>query len=361
MARVDLTLDSITALTALGFSDRSQGANSFDPSDQSNRVLFGAYDNVRSLHQPDGISAFRTNGRTYMAYTAYNEEVRLGNVAYPLDSVAFPARTFLKNNNVLGRLTVLNSIGDTDNDGDFDIVYTGGSRSFSIFDTTGAKVYDSGNDFEFQGQNTPTFNMSNTVAVTSRKNRSDDKGPEPEGIITERLNGRVYAFISNERSGGIFAYDVTNPAAPVFHDFKSSRTLLAGTDLGPEGLIYISPQDSPTDTAYLVTCNEVSATLTFYRLANVRRLVGIKGLSLAKENIRLYPNPMNGIAVVSFNAVGATSVLVRNATGQVVSNQQLEATGETLQPLNLQSQAPGLYFVTISNGAESTTVKLVKE
>ena len=60
-------------------------------------------------------------------------------------------------------------------------------RSFSIRNaTTGALVYDSKDLIEQIIANHPTFaaifNASNTSGVPSLKNRSDDKGPEVEGI-----------------------------------------------------------------------------------------------------------------------------------------------------------------------------------
>ena len=47
-------------------------------------------------------------------------------------------------------------------------------------------------------------------------NRSDDKGPESEGVTIGRIGDRVYAFMGFERVGGIMVYDVTDPYQSVF-------------------------------------------------------------------------------------------------------------------------------------------------
>ena len=43
--------------------------------------------------------------------------------------------------------------------------------------------------------------------------RSDDNGVEPEGAIVGEVGGRVLGFISVERIGGIFMYDITEDTA----------------------------------------------------------------------------------------------------------------------------------------------------
>ncbi len=48
---------------------------------------------------------------------------------------------------------------------------------------------------------------------------SDDKGPEPEALAIGEIDGRTYAFIGNERIGGVAAYDISDPGAPVFMDY----------------------------------------------------------------------------------------------------------------------------------------------
>jgi len=79
-----------------------------------------------------------------------------------------------------------------------------------------------------------------------------------------------------ERIGGVMVYEVTNPHAPEFIQYINNRNFLAATntravkDLGPEGLHFISADDSPTGTPLLVVANEISGTTTVYEVAQVR-------------------------------------------------------------------------------------------
>lgn len=78
----------------------------------------------------------------------------------------------------------------TANEGDFN----GGSRGFSIFDTSGAVVYDSGNDLEWWAVRIGQYPES----------RSEKKGNEPEGILYAEFGETPYLFVLSERSSVIF-------------------------------------------------------------------------------------------------------------------------------------------------------------
>ena len=109
------------------------------------------------------------------------------------------------------------------------------------------------------------FNASN--ANNTRKNRSDDKGPEPEGVATAKIGNNTYAFIALERIGGCMVYDVTNPASPVFQDYKNTRnTATYAGDNGAEGIIHIPAAESPDGQDWVILANEVSSTLSIYKL-----------------------------------------------------------------------------------------------
>ncbi|MFM7576255.1 MAG: choice-of-anchor I domain-containing protein, partial [Microcystaceae cyanobacterium] len=133
-------------------------------------------------------------------------------------------------------------------------------------------VYDSGDDFEqITGTFFPDyFNASNSN--NNFDNRSDDKGPEPEGLVLGEIEGRSYAFIGLERIGGVMVYDVSNPQTPQFVQYLNNRNFSVATnspeagDLGPEGLTFIKAEESPNGKALLVVANEVSGTTTIYEI-----------------------------------------------------------------------------------------------
>ena len=184
----------------------------------------------------------------------------------------FPNAAALKANSALGRLNVTSKLGDTDGDGDYDQLYAFGARSFSIRTTTGALVWDSGDDLErITAAALPaSFNASNTN--NDLDNRSDDKGPEPEGLAVGKAFGRTYAFVGLERIGGVVVYDITEPAAPRWITYVNDRDFsqapdsgLAG-DLGPEGLVFIRAEDSPNGQPLLIVANEISGTTTVFQI-----------------------------------------------------------------------------------------------
>ena len=78
----------------------------------------------------------------------------------------------------------------------------------------------------------------------------------------------MYAFVSMERVGGLMAFNINNPAAPVFVQYVNNRGLTGLTgDRGPEGTLYISQENSPNGKALIVLGNEVSSTTSVYEIA----------------------------------------------------------------------------------------------
>ena len=235
---------------------------------------------VRGLYQPDAIAHFQSMGQTFLItanegdardYECFSEEVRVADLA--LNPVVFLNPNLLQADENLGRLKTTTATGDMDGDGQHDIIFNYGARSFSIWTPDGQLVFDSGDDFEqITAQLLPEDFNSTNDENESFDNRSDDKGPEPEGVTVGQINGRVYAFIGFERVGGIIVYDVTNPYAPEFVQYLNNRDFAgnaeAGTagDLGPEGLLFINAQHSPVHQPLLVVGNEISGTTTIYQI-----------------------------------------------------------------------------------------------
>lgn len=66
-------------------------------------------------------------------------------------------------------------------------------------------------------------------------------------------------------------YDVTNPSAPVFQQYVTSRNFALATDAsnndsGPEGMAFVAAADSPTGKPLLLSGNEVSGTVAVFEL-----------------------------------------------------------------------------------------------
>ncbi len=285
MAVVNLNTATVTSIRPLGLMDYSTN-NGMDASDQTAGVYISSVP-VKGAFMPDAIAHATIAGQEYIfsanegdarEYAALTDVARLS--ATSLDATAFPDQNILKSNQFLGRLNALQATGDTDNDGDKDEIHVLGTRSFSIWNAaTGALVYDSKDLLEQITAAHPTlnglFNASNTSGAAVTKNRSDDKGPEPEGVATAFINGNHYLFVSLERVGGVLTFNIDNPSEPVYAGYYNNRSVATnGPDRGAEGIIYISKEASPTNKALVLLANEISSTLSVYQVNTCVELAG---------------------------------------------------------------------------------------
>ena len=275
---VDLAAEAVTGILPLGFKDWTQEGVTLDASNRIDNIFFSNWP-IKGMYQPDGFDYFTVGGQGYLItanegdardYDGYSEEFRVGDDEIVLDPTAFPGAEYLKDNALLGRLRITNANGDTDGDGDFDELFAYGGRSFTIWDAvTGELVYDSGNDLEQITAADPVFSaiFNTTDDENEFKNRSDDKGPEPEAVVVADFNGSTYGFIALERIGGIMMYNLNDPTAPEFMQYINTRTVDSlGGDLAPEDLVFVSPEESADGSAYLLVSYEVSGSVAAFEL-----------------------------------------------------------------------------------------------
>lgn len=246
IAKVDLVSKTITDIFPLGFKDYNVVGNEIDPSDRDTKTSLARW-KAFGVYMPDGIAVYQSGGIPYLftanegdarEYTAFAEIKRAKDVTF--DATAFPDAVTLRADAQLGRLNITTTLGDTDNDGDFDALYSLGARSFSVWNgLTGAQVFDSKNELD-------TKAIANNVYDDAR---SDDKGAEPEGITIGKVGNKIIAFVGMERVDAVAIYDITIPTTPVF------LQLIKCGD-APEGVLFIPAKDSPTKKSLLVVSSE---------------------------------------------------------------------------------------------------------
>jgi hypothetical protein len=236
---------------------------------------------------PDAIASYMVGGKTYYITanegddrddwyedTDYTDAKKLGKVK--LDPLAFPAGGAADKLKFMSNLRISDIDGDLNGDRKKEQLVAFGARSFSIWDMYGNLVFDSGDNIEIiTSKLIPEhFNVSNDD--NAMEDRTEKKGPEPEGVTVGQIEDKQYAFIGLERIGGIMVYDVTDPYNARFVQYINRRNFsvepeegtINGTvgDLGPEGLIFISAKDSPNRKPLLVVCHEVSGTTTIFEI-----------------------------------------------------------------------------------------------
>lgn len=259
IAELDIEAGTFTKIMPLGFKDYGASGNETDLSDRDSKIEFNTrYPNVYGMYQPDAIASIKYNGSTYLftanegdarEYSGFSEMRRLSSSSHKLDPTIFPTATTLKTDAQLGRLNVTTTLGDTDNDGDFDAIYSLGARSFSVWNaSTGAQVYDSKNELDKKALELQVYDDG----------RSDDKSVEPEAITVGRVGNKMIAIIGMERSDAFAIYDVTIPTSPVF-------VKMFKTGDAPEGILFISASRSPIQQSLIVVSSENDGLVKVYK------------------------------------------------------------------------------------------------
>jgi hypothetical protein len=266
MAIVDIATAKVTAIKPFGYKDHNLAGNGLDASDKDSAINIKTWP-VLGMYLPDAIASYSVAGQTYLItanegdaradWPGYNEESRVKDLALS------PALEALKTDAQLGRLTVTKSQGAVN--GVYEKLYAYGTRSFSIWNAQGQQVFDSGDQLEQLTKDLPQAKFNASHAGNAQDDRSDNKGPEPEGVIVAQFGQKHYAFIGLERVGGVVVYDVSHPTRPVYETYINTRNGATG-DLGPEGMHFVAAEKSPNGKPLLVIGNEVSGTTAIYQI-----------------------------------------------------------------------------------------------
>jgi len=327
--RINLVSETIDAILPLGYKDYSLDENGIDASDRSSSIEIRPWPNVVGMPQPDGMDSYIVDGVIYFVtanegdardYDGYSEEVRVDDLV--LDPAVFPDASDIQMEDQLGRLKTTTANGDTDADGDTDVIYSYGARSFSIYDMNGTLVFDSGNEF--------VRRLKDLEGDNYVKNRSDDKGSEPESVTIATIGNEIYAFIGLERQSSFFIYNITDPAKAFYAGYGKRDG-----DIGPEDSVFIPASESPNGKDLLVTSNEVSGTVTVFEVIEANQAIELFDEELkiddyAPVTMVMPPSPLKSqVLFVGGHDIVQTTATYGNAASQAVAKEWHDFIGWT--------------------------------
>ena len=278
IVKVDLGSEKITDVFALGAVDHSKAGFGLDVR-KDKKIKIENWP-LRGLRQPDGITSLVIDGRHYVItanegspvndYDSWTDETTVEKLfdAGRLDSRVFDKKTLKALKDV--KVSDFERCNENGREIPCPYAHVFGSRSMSIFDgSSGKLLWDSGDMLEraFAEIAPDYFNWNSKKGKVKVDARSEDKGCEPENVTTgvvKKPDGseRRYAFLGMERMSGVAVFDITEISAPKLVDYY-----LDPEDRGPEGMIFISAEDSPEPgTSLLVVGYEYSKTLVVYKV-----------------------------------------------------------------------------------------------
>ena len=297
IAVLDIASKTFEGVYPIGFEDYSKTPIDIDKKDDAYAPK--TYEGLLGIRMPDAIAAYIVGGETYLvtanegdarewgdedAGTFYlnEEEVDFGD-----EGAASPTGTITGESDLTGKVVFFKSEDFDGLDGTKDYLF--GGRTFTIFQVTEEgleEVFTSGGDFEsLTAKYVPDYyNTSNDNAVLD--DRSGKKGPEPESVTLGTVDGKTYAFVALERTGGIMVYDVSDPESAAFVNYVNTRDFdvivegseqyedgeldkwVTGGDVAPEGLLFLDEEKSPNGEPLLLAACEVSGTVAVYQLGD---------------------------------------------------------------------------------------------
>ena len=385
IARIDLSNNTLIDVLPLGYKNHGLAFNGFDASNRSAGIDIKPQPTL-GMYQPDAIKSVNIDGTDYFVtanegdsrdYDGFSEELRVEDLfLYNFDYPNF--RDVLMEEN-LGRLKTtttnpeksITTIAGVEISGVAPIL-SYGARSFSIWDAAGNLIFDSGDFIEQKlAELIPDDFNSTNDENGSLKNRSDDKGPEPEAIEIARQDGSVFALVGLERVGGVMVFDITNPTAPAFVSYLNNRdfsvedvTTSAVGDLGVEDIRYIPVDDSPVDVPLVLTANEVSGTVTIFAV-NMLPTSTRDILNLAQFDVKVGPNPFVDNMNISYELENTSRVSVNliDVKGRFVQNvvNEQQASGAYNFDVRTANLVPGIYYVLVRVNNRVAALPVVKQ
>ena len=286
IAILDIPGRRFVSIQSAGFEDYGKVPVDLDKKDKAYSPAL--YEGVMGIRMPDGIAAFTSGGETFLITANEGDSREWGNHVNEVevnfgDGESSPRGNIAAESGISGKVVFFDADSYDGLDDETDYIF--GGRSATLYKVDGDTISEmatTGSDFEsITSETLPEyFNASNDNAVMD--DRSGKKGPEAESVTVGDVDGKTLAFVALERTGGIMEYDVTDPYAPAFLSYTNTRDFtstvegseiyedgeldkwVTGGDVAPEGLAFISREESPSGLPLLLVASEVSGTVAAF-------------------------------------------------------------------------------------------------
>jgi Leucine-rich repeat (LRR) protein len=181
---------------------------------------------------------------------------------------------------------------------------------------------------------------------------------------------RIYDACSSDSLPSNVVNITVNPLPTV--ELTLEGTLLTATEDPDYSYVWFKDGDNLLlgDTQYQYTALEngeywvvVTDENGCAATSNSQVVSGITGLENILQGLEVFPNPTSGKAYISLNGgVSIGRITITSATGNTVYDREftLQYAGQKIE-LDMSSQAPGIYIVSIKTSEGPVYIKLVKE
>jgi len=306
IATIDVATKSILEISGLGYKKHSESGKGLDAIADGKATV--ATQTVQGMYQPDAIASLKGADGTNYVVTANEGDARsyaclLGGTSTTTLESEDSKISSIYDSTDAGITAVKDAVGSLvvtpfapataraiaiTSSTKVKTAYSFGARSFSVWRPANVEgvdtmdqVWDSGDLLEtLTAQLNPTGYNSDWNTTNGGSNalesRSTKKGPEVEGVAVGSAYGTQWIVVGMERDGGIALFDGNDPLKPVFVDYINTSVregnLIAGKttatagDVSPEGIMFVSPEDSPTGSALVLVSYELSGTVGIYEI-----------------------------------------------------------------------------------------------
>jgi hypothetical protein len=141
-------------------------------------------------------------------------------------------------------------------------------------------------------------------------------------------------------------------------DAGNTFNQVLATNVPNNGEFNLTVPNSPSKLAkVMVRCS----SKPFYNISTNNFEISENTMSaeeLKSNNVKIYPNPTNGIVMISLQEVKPTTIRITDVTGKLIFENTIT---EQQTKVNLSNYNSGIYFIQLTDDQDSKVVKLVKE